>query len=205
MCSCSFWSFLSLIPPLPRADAQECSGVGTPHTVARFGPIWPDSLVAARLEWARVASFGSLVASSGVRRSSKTFNFLSFPIIPTVDAGNGGSTLILTFSPQGRRDLSLRGNLACERRMQTMVGVGAAVAQWAFVVGWEARPQTGMRGSRLRGNDGFMEHLFSNGYTLLTPAGVSATILRAWWLERSGTTRSHPEHGSETLQRRRYW
>ena len=25
-----------------------------------------------------------------------------------------------------------------------------------------------------------------------------------WWLERGGTTRSHPEHGSETPQRRRY-
>ena len=26
-----------------------------------------------------------------------------------------------------------------------------------------------------------------------------------WRLERGGTTRSHPEHGSETPQRRRYW
>ena len=25
-----------------------------------------------------------------------------------------------------------------------------------------------------------------------------------WWLERHGTTRSHPEHGSETCQRGRY-
>ena len=25
-----------------------------------------------------------------------------------------------------------------------------------------------------------------------------------WWLERGGPTRSHPEHGSETPQRRRY-
>ena len=27
----------------------------------------------------------------------------------------------------------------------------------------------------------------------------------SWWLERSGPTRSHSEHGSETLQRPRYW
>src|SRR5581483_12146927 len=26
-----------------------------------------------------------------------------------------------------------------------------------------------------------------------------------WWSERGGPTRSHPEHGSETPQRRRYW
>ena len=25
-----------------------------------------------------------------------------------------------------------------------------------------------------------------------------------WWFERDGPTRSHPEHGSETSQRRRY-
>src|SRR5437762_4001007 len=28
---------------------------------------------------------------------------------------------------------------------------------------------------------------------------------RSWWRERSGPTRSHTEHGSETLQRPRYW
>src|SRR5206468_1995718 len=27
----------------------------------------------------------------------------------------------------------------------------------------------------------------------------------SWCLERGGPTRSHPEHGSETPQRRRYW
>jgi len=27
----------------------------------------------------------------------------------------------------------------------------------------------------------------------------------SWWRERSGPTRSHAEHGSETLQRPRYW
>ncbi len=26
----------------------------------------------------------------------------------------------------------------------------------------------------------------------------------SWWLERGGPTRSHPEHGSEMPQRRRY-
>ena len=38
-----------------------------------------------------------------------------------------------------------------------------------------------------------------------TPA--SSPILSrigSWWPERGGTTRSHPEHGSETPQRRRY-
>ena len=29
-------------------------------------------------------------------------------------------------------------------------------------------------------------------------------VMVPWWLERGGTTRSHPEHGSETSQRRRY-
>ena len=33
---------------------------------------------------------------------------------------------------------------------------------------------------------------------------VNGVIKASWWLERGGTTRSHPEHGSETLQRRRY-
>ncbi len=42
-----FRSFLSLISPLSRAVVQECAGVGTPHTLARYGPIWPDSLVGA--------------------------------------------------------------------------------------------------------------------------------------------------------------
>ena len=31
------------------------------------------------------------------------------------------------------------------------------------------------------------------------------TIEYSWCLERGGPTRSHPEHGSETPQRRRYW
>src|SRR3970282_1457483 len=38
--------------------------------------------------------------------------------------------------------------------------------------------------------------------TLQLPA--SAGELGSWWLERGGTTRSHPEHGSETPQRPRY-
>ena len=42
-----FWSFLSLTSPLPRAVVQECAGVGTPHTLARYGPIWPDLPLAA--------------------------------------------------------------------------------------------------------------------------------------------------------------
>ena len=36
---------------------------------------------------------------SGVRRSGKTFNSRSFPIIPLVDAGDGGSTPILAWIP----------------------------------------------------------------------------------------------------------
>ena len=41
-CFACFWSFRSLIAPLPRAVVQEFAGVETPHTMARYGPIWPD-------------------------------------------------------------------------------------------------------------------------------------------------------------------
>ena len=34
---------------------------------------------------------------------------------------------------------------------------------------------------------------------------VVVVFLILWWLERGSTTRSHPEHGSEMPQRRRYW
>ena len=45
---------------------------------------------------------------------------------------------------------------------------------------------------------------------LLNARAIGSRIARmatdwSWWLERSGPTRSHSEHGSETLQRPRYW
>ena len=39
--------------------------------------------------------------------------------------------------------------------------------------------------------------------TLLSTPRYTPTIT-PWWSERGGPTRSHPEHGSETPQRRRY-
>ena len=185
---------------------------GTPHTVARFGLIWPDLLVAAWLKWGR----GGLVLylwwlgqeCVGVAKLLNPYHFRSFPIISTVRPRRGGNPHPHLL-PEGEGICPPSRGCevpACAGTTHvTNVRAGEAVAQWAVVVGWEARAQTRMRGSRLRGNDGFVECLFSSGYTLLTPVGVSATILSAWWLERSGTTRSHPEHGSETLQRRRYW
>ena len=43
---CSFWSFSVVTPPLARTVFQEWSGVGDPHALARYGPIWPDLLLA---------------------------------------------------------------------------------------------------------------------------------------------------------------
>ena len=150
-----FWSFLSLISPLPRAVVQECAGVGTPHTPARFGPISPDSplaagtgdrrfpalqgttggvnpgpvwprlLLAGRLEmrppWPRLALRSLLRGGPawpccglgwprqewpGVAKLLKPSHLVSFRLIPLVDWG-WGFTLILSLSPQGRRDLTV--------------------------------------------------------------------------------------------------
>ena len=58
---------------------------------------------------ARFPSSRGRRGNSGVRRSGETFIspliFRSFPVIPLVDWG-WGFTLILAFSPQGRRDLT---------------------------------------------------------------------------------------------------
>ena len=91
------------IPTVDRGDGglgcEVPAFAGTTEPSARAtggvnpGLIWPclASFTPSRaLETRpRVASLVSLVASSGVRRSGKTFKFRSFPIIPLVDGGDG--------------------------------------------------------------------------------------------------------------------
>ena len=104
---CLFWSFRSLIAPLPRAVVQECAGVGTPHTLARYGPIWPDLPLAART---RVCNPHTIPSPRG--------------------RGDGYKGRDARFLPSQER----RGYFAATTHVNN-VATGGAMAQWAVVVG----------------------------------------------------------------------
>ena len=83
-------SLASFTPSGEAENEARVASFGTPFT---------------RTRWAGVALVMALVGLVTSGQEWQTFNFRSFPLIPLVDGG-WGFTLILAFSPQGRRDLT---------------------------------------------------------------------------------------------------
>ena len=125
--------------PLPHLCRARFSGVirsEAPHTMARFGPVWPDLLLATRASrpwlWPWLASSG--VARSGETLNSVAFGCISLLFLSSARGGGCAWTLILVWIPA----------------FAGMTGTGAAGCARTLILTFSQ----GEKGpARLRGND----------------------------------------------------